>query len=248
MIFKSLAFIVISFSTSNAFAATTLELIGEGAATHPAQFIKMSISIKTQCFDSSVEARQKFEQVATHLKSTIGHLATNTADGIVVNRGTNDQQEIVEYIDGVRTQLCDNSHSWTSSGSVVVKIDNVQQLPQAQDEILKQIDSLTSNVMLVNTPRVIASLSQPSAGVWADTYQKLQDDALTNALKNARHQAQVLMRETPAATIDLVRVSPSTTGSGVVLYDRTHSSDDPNGISLGVVRVEISRKFLFKVR
>lgn len=248
MFLKTLSVLIATVSTSTAFAATTLELIGEGSATHAAEFIKMSVSIQTQCYDSSVAARQRFEEVATHLKNTVGHLAANTDDGIVINRGTNNQQEIVEYIDGVRVQLCNNAHSWTSSGSVVIKIDNVQQLPQAQDEILKQIDSLTSGAPQPNTPRVVSSLSQPSAGVWADTYQQLQDDALTKALDNARHQAGVLTRETPSAVIELVRVSPSTTGSGVVLYDRTNSSNDPNGISLGVVRVEISRKFLFKVR
>ncbi|MGZ3699682.1 MAG: hypothetical protein ACXVCH_16445, partial [Bdellovibrionota bacterium] len=129
------------------------------------------------------------------------------------------------------------------------KLTHMEALAGLQDDLLSLApQSPASDPSAINQAAVALSLGTPVAGIFSDTYDNLNDLALDNAYANALRQAQILLRRTPGAKLELLSVAPSQTSSGGVAYDRTPSSDDPSGNSLGRVSVELTRKFTFNVK
>ncbi|MGZ3686881.1 MAG: hypothetical protein ACXWPM_08990 [Bdellovibrionota bacterium] len=230
--------------------AETLEIIGDGFASHTAEFLKLEVGVRSECFASSLEAKKRADDLAARALTVLTPLADpKIPGGLELVPGANQQQEKTTYADGKSVVLCDMNHAWTSSSTIIIKLTHMEALAGLQDDLLSLApQSPASDPSAINQAAVALSLGTPVAGIFSDTYDNLNDLALDNAYANALRQAQILLRRTPGAKLELLSVAPSQTSSGGVAYDRTPSSDDPSGNSLGRVSVELTRKFTFNVK
>lgn len=226
--------------------ATTLEVIGDGHASHAAEFLKINIELASECHGSAVGSKQSLDELLAKVRTVVTEkIDPSVPDSLVVLHGVSDQSVKQDYVEGRLVKICDENHAWRSTSRLVIKLTAIDELAELQDAVLR---SVPGSPVTINTPRSTLSLGKPTPGVFSDTYSTLVDTATENAHNHALHQVEVLTRRTPGAEIKLVRVAPSTQDSGNIVYDRTLSSADPEGSSLGRVYVQVSRKFIFNVK
>ena len=251
---QSITFSVLTFLAASAGAhAETLEIIGEGSASHAAEFLKIQIDVGSECFASSLEAKNKTDDLSGKVAAVLSGFVDAKVEGqLAIYPGANEQTEKTTYVDNKLVVLCDKNHAWTSSSMIIFKLTAVTQLAELQDKVLTLMPQVAPasggpGDSGINQPALKMALGRPVPGIFSDTYDGLNDLALNNAYDNALRQANILIKRTPNAKLDVQSIAPTHDNSGAVQYDRTQSSDDPSGTSLGRVSVEIGRKFTFNV-
>lgn len=237
--------LVMLVTTSSAWAGK-FEIIGEGVSTKSAEYIKLNISILSECHARASQARLSVDELASRTIEVLNHFKTDIPEQLVVSPEGNSQSVKTAYIKNEHVVICDEAHSWTSATTLQFKLMSLQQLAQLQDELLKlNPPSVPSNQM--NVERLTLTLSKPEGGVFADSWDVMNDTALQRAHENALRQVKILTLGMLNAKVELIKVSPTTNVSGQVIYDRVDSEGDSSGSSLGKVSVKLARQFVFAV-
>ena len=225
--------------------AGKFEIIGEGTSTKNAEFIKIQITVKSECLTTALLARNSVDNLSQQVLKTLGTYKANLPDQTQVSPGSNEQKKKVKYVNNQEVVLCDENHSWNSQSTIDFKLETMNQLAMLQDDLLKLNTGSQSSA--INLPVVQLNLSQPSGGVLASTWDDMNDLALKRAQQNALRQVNVLISDLGPQKIQLAKVTTSTQPSGQLIYDRVDSEGDTSGASLGKVSIKISRQFTFLV-
>ncbi len=241
-VIASLLGLMITPSAAHAADGLKLNIIGEGIARAPAEFMKLTIKVAAQCNPTAREARAALETQMEGVAAVLEkHLDRTVEQQLQKIAGIAQKSELTEYEDGRQVKVCDSS--WHSIGTIVFKLTEKKELESVQDDIL----ALDPNIrMPVSVPRSSVSMSQPQPGIFANTYDQLTDTALERALAQATRQARVLLQQTGGGDVRLSKMAPSM-NSGGILYDRTGFGSDPEASEEVSVSVQIAREFTFQV-
>lgn len=237
---------VLGLFFSAAAMAGRFEIIGEGTASMPAEFIRVNITVASECHTSALSARQDVDQLSQKAVAVLEKYKTNIPDQLAVSPDANIQAVKTFYVDGRQVIICDADHSWTSTTAIQFKLNNLQLLAELQDGLLGLNQKIKSNIDL-NVEHLTISLSAPIPGVFADTWDKMSDLALQRAHANALRQVRVLSEGMNNPTIELSRVTTTANKSGQIVYDRVDAEGDTSGVSLGKVSLKLARQFTFNV-
>ena len=151
------------------------------------------------------------------------------------------------YINGETVIICDENHNWTSATTLQFKLQDLQQLAALQDDLLV-LNGKSVKPNAINVERLTITLSKPTPGVLADTWNEMSDLALQRAHQNALRQVKILSQDMINPKIELAKVTAAATGSsGQLIYDQVNAEGDSSGAGLGVVSVKLAREFTFKV-
>lgn len=238
--------LVLGLVVSASAMAGRFEIIGEGTASMPAEFIRVSITVASECHSSALSARQDVDQLSQKAVATLEKYKTNIPDQLAVSPDANIQAIKTTYVDGRQVIICDVDHSWSSSTAIQFKLNNLQLLAELQDGLLSLNRKIKSNTEM-NVERLAISLSAPVPGVLAGTWDKMSDLALQRAHQNALRQVRVLSEGINNPKIELSRVTTTANTSGQVVYDRVDADGDTSGVSLGKVSLKLARQFTFNV-
>lgn len=226
--------------------AGKFEIIGEGVASKAAEFIRVQINIKAECHTSALAARKDVDTLAQKTVSVLGGFKADIPDQVIVSPEANLQQIKTAYVNGETVVICDEAHAWTSASVIDFKLDDLQQLAELQDSLLKLNPG---SVKETNVSRLALTLGRPNPGVLALTWDEMSDLALQRAHQNALRQVKVLTLGMVNPTIELAKVSAASSGSsGQLIYDRVDSEGDSGGNGLGLVSVRLARQFTFNVK
>jgi hypothetical protein len=225
--------------------AGKFEIIGEGTSTKNAEFIKIQISVKSECSPTALIARNTTDDLSQLIVKTLANYKTNIPDQVQVSPGSNEQKKKVIYVNNQEVVICDENHSWTSQTTIDFKLDTMSKLAMLQDELLKLNPQTPANA--INTLVTQLNLSQPTGGVLATTWDDMNDLALKRAQQNALRQVNVLISDLLPQKIQLAKVTAVTQASGQIIYDRVDSEGDTSGLGLGKVSVKVSRQFTYIV-
>jgi hypothetical protein len=227
--------------------AGKFEIIGEGIATRPADFVRLAISVNSECFSTALSARRHVDGLVQKASQSLARFMTNIPDQLSVAPEANVQKTKTAYINGETIIICDENHNWTSATTLEFKLQDLQQLAELQDELL----SLTAQSVkpnAINVERLTMSLLKPTPGVLAETWNSMSDLALQRAHQNALRQVRILSQEIINPKIELAKVTAASTGSsGQLIYDQVSAEGDSSGSGLGLVSVKLAREFTFKV-
>lgn len=226
--------------------AGKFEIIGEGAASKAAEFVRVNITVASECHGSALSARQAVDGLTQKAIGALAKYKTTIPEQLSVSPEANLQKIKTAYINQQQVTICDADHAWTSSTSVQFKLNDLQLLAELQDALLV-LNAKTLPLTAVNVERLALSLSAPVPGVLAETWDTMSDLALKRAHANALRQVNVLSEGMVNPKVELTRVSTTANVSGQVIYDRVDSEGDTSGVSLGTVSLKLARAFTFKV-
>ena len=241
-----LGLILVSVALSAQAWAGKFEIIGEGTASVKAEFIRVNITIGSECHASALSARQAVDQLTQKAIASLEKYKTDIPAQLSVSPEANLQKVKTAYINNETVVICDENHSWVSSTVIEFKLNDLQRLAELQDALLS-LNSKALPPSAVNKERLALTLSQPVPGVLAETWDKMSDLALQRAHANALRQVSVLSQGMNNPKIELIKVSSTSSSSGQVVYDRVDAEGDTSGVSLGTVSLKLSRQFTFKV-
>lgn len=226
--------------------AGKFEIIGEGTSSKPAEFVRVKISVVSECHASALDARQDVDQLTQKAIAALQKFKTDLPEQLSVSPEGNIQKTKTAYIQNETVIICDEDHNWVSSTVIQFKLNDLLLLAELQDSLLK-LNGKSLPLSAINQPRLALSLSQPTPGVLADTWDAMSDLALKRAHANALRQVRVLSEGMTNPKVELMKVATTSASSGQVLYDRVDSEGDTSGASLGTVSLKLSRQFTFKV-
>jgi hypothetical protein len=226
--------------------AGKFEIIGEGTASKAAEFIRVNITVASECHVSALDARQAVDQLTQKAINALEKYKTSIPAQLSVSPEANVQKIKTAYIDRDNVIICDQNHSWTSSTAIQFKLNNLQLLAELQDALLS-LNPIPLPLSSINKERLALSLAPPVPGVLAETWDTMSDLALQRAHANALRQVNVLSLGMSHPKVELTKVSATTNPSGQAVYDRVDSEGDTTGVSLGTVSLKLSRQFTFKV-
>lgn len=226
--------------------AGKFEIIGEGTASKAAEFIRVNITVASECHDSALNARQAVDTLTQKAIAALEKYKTTIPEQLSVSPEANIQKTKTAYVNQETVIICDEDHNWTSSTVVQFKLNNLKLLAELQDSLLS-LNGKTLPLSAINTERLTLSLSQPVPGVLAETWDAMSDLALKRAHANALRQVAVLSEGLTNPKVELSKVSTTANSSGQVLYDRVDAEGDTSGASLGTVSLKLARLFTFKV-
>ena len=229
--------------------AGRFEIIGESSLTHPAEYLKLDIAVTGECYDSALSAKKAVDKMTGDILLVLEAFRDTQADRqIQVVPGSSAQNVKTAYVDGKQVTICDAKHAWTNSTTVQFKLTKVEELASMQDNVLSVIEkNSTGNESEINLPHLRGAMSNPSGGVFSDTWDKMSDEALDAAHQNALRQVKVLVRGNPSARVELIKVAPTIDSSGAIIYDRVSQTRGSGTISLGAVGLKMARLFVFNV-
>lgn len=227
--------------------AGKFEIIGEGIAMRPAEFIRLDISINSECHSTALNARRAVDELVQKAVSALDPFKSEIPDQLMISPEANVQKTKTAYINNEHVVICDEAHSWTSATSLQFKLNDLQQLATLQDALLG-LNPKAVKLNSINSDRLVLTLSKPTPGVLADSWNEMSDLALQRAHQNALRQVKVLTLGMINPKIELAKVTAAATGSsGQLIYDQVNSEGDSSGAGLGVVSVKLARQFTFKV-
>lgn len=236
-----------SLMVTTAAWAGKFEIIGEGIAMKPAEFIRVNISVASECHLSALNARRAVDDLVREALIVLDRFKADLPDQVTVSPEAHVQKTKTAYINNEHVVICDDTHNWTSSTSLQFKLIDLQQLANVQDALLV-LNPKPTKLTAINAERISLTLSKPEAGVLADTWTTMSDLALQRAHENALRQVKVLTMGMINPKIELAKVTAASTGSsGQLIYDQVNSEGDSSGAGLGVVSVKLARQFTFKV-
>ncbi len=226
--------------------AGKFEVIGEGTSAKAAEFLRVNISVASECHSSALAARRAVDDLTQKAIVALEKYKTTIPEQLSVSPEANTQKIKTAYINQENVVICDADHSWTSSTSIQFKLNNLQLLAELQDALLS-LNGRSLPLSSINVERLALSLSQPVPGVLAETWDAMSDLALKRAHQNALRQVNVLSEGMINPVVELMKVATTGNSSGQVLYDRVDSEGDTSGASLGTVSLKLARQFTFKV-
>lgn len=226
--------------------AGRFEVIGEGTATVPSEYIQLAISARSECHNSALSARQTVDEMTEKALQALKPFAADIPQQLQVSPEANQQAIKTEYINNQTVIICDEDHSWNSATSIRFRLNDLKKLAALQDALLSLNPAKVPN-SAVNVERLSLSIAKPTNGVLADTWDKMSDLALQRALQNALRQVKILTQGMNQNSIELVKVEATTNSSGQAIYDRVDSEGDTSGIGLGFVSLKLARQFTYQV-
>lgn len=116
--------------------AGKFEIIGEGTAAKAAEFIRINISVASECHQSALGARQAVDQLTQQALVALDKYKTTIPEQLSVSPEANIQRVKTAYIDQQNVIICDMDHSWISSTIIQFKLNNLQLLAELQDALL----------------------------------------------------------------------------------------------------------------
>ncbi len=233
--------------TTSAAWAGKFEIIGEGIALRPAEFIRVDISVNSECHVTAMNARRAVDELVQKAIVSLSPFKSEIPDQLMISPEANVQKTKTAYINNEHVLICDESQSWTSATSLQFKLNDLQQLATLQDALLV-LNPKAVKPNAINTERLVLTLSKPTPGVLADSWNEMSDLALQRAHQNALRQVKVLALGMINPKIELAKVTAASTGSsGQLIYDQVNAEGDSSGAGLGVVSVKLARQFTFRV-
>lgn len=232
--------------------AARLEARGEGVQIVPAEHLRLHVSVVSICHVSALDAHTVVdEKLKLVTQALLAFADASIGDQVQISPGGNSQQSITEYDRNTNRPIviCDEAHNWQSRSSVSFKLTRLPDLAQLQD-VLFRIARDHNVLNGVNTPGLTISISSPEPGVMSNTWDRMVDNALKMAYQDALRQVKAIVDlENPNAQIKLVRMvgTPTASGAGNV-YDRVTGANDTTGETLGKVKLELARQFVFEAR
>ncbi|MES3037026.1 MAG: hypothetical protein V4736_03890 [Bdellovibrionota bacterium] len=242
---KKLLGAIILTAASSAWAGK-FEIIGEGAASTAAEFINLDISVVSECHSSALSARKAVDELAEQAVAALKPFQTEMPQQLQIAPGANIQQLKTMYIGNENVVICDEAHNWNSNTMIQFRVRDLQSVAAVQDALLV-LNPPNVAAEAKNVVRLKLTLGKPSPGVFAETWYKMSDTALARAQQNALRQVMVLIQGTNQTNIELLKVKPTTSSSGQLIYDQVTSEGDTAGIGLGTVSVKLAREFTYKV-
>ena len=199
--------------------------IGEGRLSHAPEYIELTVTIKAECYPTPMAANKAAdtaaEQVMTLLRSSLD--PQNPKDGVFSQGGYS--RPFSRYDDG-RT-VCRGTFAKTST--IVMKTSRIADFaaryPEIQEEVLQK--SLSQPPSDSSTrPVTYATLSNPQPELYYETREKLEQQALADALVNARQKFEVTSAQGcgPRGYSILRMVEKQVDGGRPIAYGRSQPS------------------------
>ena len=165
--------------------------IGEGHVSHPAEYIELSVTVHSKCFADINDARNATNSAAQRVLDLMKTKLDpeNSKDAAFTSGGTTTRETRVNNI----SQICRGSFSKTTKITLLSSdVANFESnFSDVEDLVYSDDLSLPSNG--VDAPTTYAVISTPIARIYSETIVILERKALTEAIKNAKYEFQILI-------------------------------------------------------
>ena len=233
-------------TTASSVFAGRFEVVGEGTATVPSEYVQLAITARSECHNSALSALQTVDELTERALLALKPFTADIPQQLQVAPEANLQAIKTAYIGNQTVTICDEDHSWNSATSIRFRLNDLKKLASLQDALLILNPAKIPNTV-INVERLSLTIAKPTNGVLADTWDTMSDLALQRAQQNALRQVKVLTQGMNQSSLELVKVQATTNSSGQAIYDRVDSEGDTSGIGLGFVSLKIARQFTYKV-
>lgn len=161
--------------------------IGEGRLSHDPEFIEFNVTINAECYATPMEASAAADKAAANVISVLGRTvdAKNPRDGVFSKGGYS--RPFQRYINNART-LCLGTFAKTVT--ITAKTSRIREFRAEFSAI--QHDLLSSTLQKPD-PKLeagvtYAALAEPVPHLFYETRERLEQEALADALANARQK------------------------------------------------------------
>ncbi len=163
------------------------QFVGEGRLSHPADFIEFTVSVQSECYPTAIAASQandrSSKKVIAALRKFVG--AGQSKDGVFFKGGFS--SPFSRYVSS-QLSVCQNTFQKTAS--VTLKTSEIEKFSKEFDEIQK----LVFEAGAASPPKqsraenelTYISIKTPETHLYYETRERLEQQALADALDNAR--------------------------------------------------------------
>lgn len=166
------------------------KFVGEGRLSHAPEYVELSVTVRSECYPTAHEASQATDAAAAKImKNLRGHIdADHPKDGIFSEGGFS--EPFSRYLSSNHT-VCLNTFQKTTS--ITMKTSKIDALSQGFDVIQRDIFTTMREPTDKSKaqPMTYASLSKPQSQLYYETRERLEKEALADALKNAREKFEI---------------------------------------------------------
>jgi|GEM_PF-1679329 len=224
-----------------------IEISGYGTASAEPELVRISLHVTSRCNNTSIEAKDANAVLANEIIDVLRKYAPEESVGddtfrILADPGSNVRQTETEgYGESLRV-ICERK--WRASEHISAAIKNFADLPALQDELLRVIDKAVAAAPTTGASQTWAELDSPWFDLTTATWDRLKNDAQSNALANARHKVAVFEASCNFSGLRLIRVSdPKFTATRS--YDKVAMAAAATSTPVKPNMIEVSSQFDF---
>ena len=196
--------------------------IGEGRLSHAPEYIELTVTVHAECYATPMAANKAADTAAAQVMTLLGGALDpqNPKDGVFSQGGYS--RPFSRYDDGRTT--CRGTFAKTST--IVMKTSRIADFaaryPQIQEEVLQKSLSQPADGSS-SRPVTYATLDNPQPQLYYETREKLEQQALADALLNARQkfEATATMACGPRGYGILRMVEKQVDGGRPIAYGRS---------------------------
>lgn len=161
--------------------------VGEGRLSHPPEFVELTVTVHAECYPTPIEAVKAADgavsRVMTLLKAKLD--PDNPKDGILASGGYTEPYYRRLRNGGV---VCEGTFQKTAQ--VVMKTSKVATFPKDFADIQNIVLTTMSNSADPSSRQGVtyAKLGTPTPQLYYETRERLEQEALADALENARQK------------------------------------------------------------
>lgn len=219
-------------------------LVGEGRLSHAPEYIELKVTIQSECYATPVEASAATDAAATEIMALLRAAIDeqNPKDGVFSSGGFS--RSFSRYINSNVT-ICQNTFQKTTQ--IAMKTSKIEAFAKQYDDIQRAVLSASLREPADKTkPTGItyASLGAPQTRLYYETRERLEQQALADALDNARAKFEATAKM--ACGIDgyrILRFNESNPDAGrPIAYGRSQrSSRSERGTALAFDAIWINK-------
>ena len=217
--------------------------IGEGRLSHAPQYLELSVTVHSECYPTPLEASLATDEAATNVMNLLRGAIDrdNPKDGVFSSGGYT--QPFSRYVRQDVT-VCKGTYQKTST--IVMKSSRVAEFPTEYAEIQRVVFSGSLRQVgddRSEKPVTFASLGEPVPQLYYETRERLEQQALANALANAQLKfsatSKVACEDTSHRILKFVEQSVG--GGRPIAYGRSQPSDEGDGSAVELDAIWINK-------
>ncbi|MBL4635833.1 MAG: SIMPL domain-containing protein [Kofleriaceae bacterium] len=163
------------------------QFIGEGRLSHPADFIEFTVTIQSECYPTAFAASQASDRSSKKVVAALREFvdAGQSKDGVFFKGGFS-----APFSRYVNSQLSVCQNTFQKTASVTLKTSKIEKFSKGFDEIQKIVfESGTASPPQQSRSEkglTYVSIKTPETQLYYETRERLEQQALADALDNAR--------------------------------------------------------------
>jgi hypothetical protein len=183
----------------------TIVISGKGHLSAAPEFVSLSMTIKSICYDSSQDAAAANAKMATDALKVLESFKKSDRDRLTASGGANVLRTETTQVGNESRVLCEMK--WHAENRLEIQMSDISSLPDLQDKLVNVVGA---QGILVSSAggQTYAESSQPMFALYPETSKHLRDMAQGLAYDDGRSQLDVFRSKCAFVNLMLMSITP----------------------------------------